>query len=175
MKNIRNKKTSKGQSAEICFTPRTSTGLLDGLHHKHHAWNRSSYSTGVLWIWPWTPWVLLPLSSCVKCHNTEHELWFSEQLPKRARWWTCRKVQWSHWLTWWNWPTGKRGWETANMSNILFLSQKAELDTSYMTEQMAVSLHGDVDGFIIHQRKRLSLFLILLPFLLLLFSWNYIS
>ena len=56
------------------------------------------------------------------------------------------------------------------MSNILFLSQKAELDTSYMTEQMAVSLHGDVDGFIIHQRKRLSLFLILLPFLLLLFS-----
>ena len=85
---------------------------------------------------------------------------FLSSPPKWTGWWKCRKAQWCHCLTQQN-LTSWRERMGANILNIRVLSQKAKPGTS-------------LDGFIIHQLKLLSLFPVLLSFLLV-FSWNYIS
>lgn len=137
---------------------RMNTRLVDGIPHTHRVWNHSSYGTGVLRIWPPAPWVLLP--PLVLGEMPYHGAWgvtfwavhpngpgdemqksmvvslsqsarFDQLERENERWPTCQIFHSSPRKPNWVPPTWQKNW---------------------------LCLCGDVDGFTIHQLKRLSLF-----------------
>lgn len=91
-KSIRNKNISKGQSASSASLPEWAPGsCVDFITHirlEAQGDTLGSFGSGH------GHWILLALQAWVKCHRrtTGYEIWLSEQLSQKARWWNAESA-----------------------------------------------------------------------------------